>query len=188
MKLLSFLFLFSAALNAQETLIESILKDVNRDSSDKVCKSIFDNLYESFESDEGLVNKKMGLATSDLIDYKMGIKSINRQLALLLDGYMNSLSDPTKALKWIAAMKKEYANIYHTSHPLILLYEGESMINGKRAADAYKHFEGFLKLYPKSVMAWVYLYKMEPDKRMAKTWLSILKSQHPNHWVVKELQ
>jgi hypothetical protein len=188
MKLLLWILLTSDALYAQESMIEDILKDVRRDSSDKTCKNIYDNYYESFESDEGLKSKKMGVAITSMFQCKLDPNSPNRQLVLLLEGYMNSISTPEKALAWIEAMKKEYKNIYKTEHPLILLYEGESLINGKRAADAKAHFNRFLKAYPKSVMAWVYIYKMETDKRLAQTWLSVLKAEHPNHWVVKELQ
>ncbi|MBI5475702.1 MAG: hypothetical protein HY964_03085 [Ignavibacteriales bacterium] len=187
-KWLIILFIVAATLHAQTLNLNKLSNITKRDSSDKLCKILFDDFYDSFESDEGLGNSKITKATINLFRYSEDTLLQNRQLAELLYGYINSVSKPDTALEWIRVLKEEYPKVYGQLHPLILLYEGESLINSKRINEAHQHFLDFYKLYPSSVMAMVYIFETETNPALSKTWLSILKRQHPNHWVVKNLK
>ncbi len=174
-------------LYAQNEQLDNILKDVKRDSTDKTCQLLFDDFYESFESDAGIGNPRIITATMNQYKYKTDISVVNRQLVLILQKYMDSLSDPKTAIYWLKCLEEEYIKVYGKVHPLILLYQGESLINSKNKAEVHKHFIDFQKRFPKSTMALVYIYKTEEDENLAKTWLSILKAERPTHWIVKKL-
>jgi hypothetical protein len=173
---------------SQTDQIKRILSNVERDSTDKKCSKLFSDYYESFESDEGLSNHRMDSAFIRTFQYVSDPKIKNKQLVMLLNGYRESISEPKKALVWIRSLKEEYFKVYNKVHPLILLYEGESMINKGDDQDAYNHFTKFQQKFPNSVMAMVYIYKTEKNKSLSKTWLSVLKKLHPDHWVVKTLK
>jgi len=190
MKQLGFIFLLLSSISAysQESQIKDILANVKRDSTDKTCKLLFDDFYDSFDSDAGMMNPKIMTATINIFKYKSDSQLPNGQLAVLLFQYDNAVSDPEKALKWISALKQEYKNVYGRSHPLILLYEGESLSEANRKEEAHAHFMEFLKEYPQSVIALVNAYGGEKDENLKKMWLDKLKSEHPNHWAVKKLK
>jgi hypothetical protein len=173
---------------SQNKEIKKIISTAKRDSTDKTCKLLFDDFYNSFESDEGLVNPKFTSAMMKLVTLKSDTSSVNNYLLVFIQRYIDSISEPKKALVWIRALKKEYPKVYGNIHPLILLYEGESLINDGQTDEAYKHFMNFHESYHNSVMSLVYIFKIERDKNLAKTWLSALKSLHPDHWVVKTLK
>ena len=173
---------------SQNKEIKRIISTAKRDSTDKACKLLFDDFYTSFESDEGLANPKFLSATMKLVTLKSDTSFANNYLLVFLQRYVNSTSEPKKALLWIRALKDEYPKVYGNIHPLILLYEGESLINDGQTDVAHKHFMDFPENHHNSVMAMVYVFQTERDKNLAKTWLSVLKSLHPNHWVVKTLK
>jgi hypothetical protein len=171
-----------------EPQIKEWLKGIKRDSTDKSCKQLLTDFYDCFESDQGQANPLMITAMMNLFKYKDNLNLPNRQIAILLYYYINSVDKPQNALIWIRSLKVEYKNVYGTTHPLIYLYEGESLINSGQSSEAYSHFIEFQKKYPQSVTAMCYIYQTETDKNLAKTWLSILKVEHPNHWIVKQLK
>jgi hypothetical protein len=162
------------------------LENEKSDSTDKRCVQLLNDFYICFESDEGQANPLMITTMMKLFEYKDDLNLPNRQLAVLLYQYINSVSQPEKALIWINALMDEYYKVYKQSNPLILLYEGESLINSHRQVDAHAYFMKFFEQFPKSVTAMCYIYETEPDKNLSKTWLGILKAQHPNHWMVKQ--
>lgn len=166
--------------------IKEYLKGIKRDSSDKTCQILLFDFYNCFESDLGQANPQMVNAMMNLIKFNSDPNLPNRQLVVFLYEYINSVDQPETALTWIRALKEEYKNIYGNTHPLIYLYEGESLINNKQRSKAYEHFKEFQKVYPESVLAMCYIYETEPNSNLKKTWLSFLKAEHPNHWIVKK--
>jgi len=184
---LAFIFFFISA-SAQEDQISAILQNVKRDSTDKRCKLLFYDLYNCFESDEGQMNPKMVNATLTLFNYKSDPNLPNKQMVLLLWNYTMAAHDYDKALKWIQALNDEYRNVYGESNPLILLYKGETLEQGGHNQEAHTLFMAFLKEYPQSVNALVNVYVTETDGKLAKRYYDQLKSQHPNHWEVKNLK
>jgi len=189
-KILTFTFflLFQCLVFSQSDEIQKTLKNVTRDSLDKKCEVLFTDFYDSFKSNEGQANPKMITATINLFKYQNDTTVENKHLAILLMKYINSVSEPEKALIYIQALREEYPKVYGHMHPLILLYQGESLINAGRKSDAYKHFIEFQKEYPNSIMAMVYIYETETDKNLSLTWLSVLKKLYPEHWVVKDIK
>jgi hypothetical protein len=185
------LFAFGQEFDTSKSLepqIKEFLKGVKRDSSDKTCQHLMNDFYYCFESDSGQANPLMISASISLFKYRSDVHVANRQLAVLLYEYINSVEEPKQALIWIRALKKEYANIYGHTHPLIYLYEGESLINDGQITQAYTHFREFQKVYPTSIVALCYIYQTEPDDNLQRTWLSVLKATHPNHWIVKKYE
>jgi hypothetical protein len=166
--------------------IKEYLNEIKRDSSDKTCQQLLSDFYYCFESDSGQANPQMVNAMMNLLKYYADPNLPNRQLVVLLYEYLNSVDKPEQALNWIRTLKDEYKNIYGNTHPLIYLYEGESLINNKQSSKAYEHFKEFQKVYPESVVAMCYIYETEPNRNLKKTWLSFLKAEHPNHWIVKK--
>jgi len=166
--------------------IREVLKSATRDSSNKSCEDLLTAFYQCFESDQGQANPEMLNAMVNLFSYKDDLSLPNRQIATLLYNYINSVSESEIALEWIKALKTEYASVYKKKHPLILLYEGESLINAGKIPAAHTHFLHFHKEFPNSVTALCYVYQTETDQNLAQSWLSILKKEHPNHWIVKK--
>ena len=184
-QLISFGQVFDAS-KPLEPQIKEYLKGVKRDSSDKTCQKLLSDFYYCFESDSGLANPRMISAMMNQFKYKADQNLPNRQIAVLLYEYTNSVDNPEQALTWIRALKDEYKNVYGQTHPLIYLYEGESLINSNQRSKANEHFKEFQKAYPQSIVAMCYIYETEPDNNLKKTWLSVLKAEHPNHWIVKQ--
>lgn len=170
-----------------EPQINKFLKNAKRDSSDKTYQQIFNSFYECFESDEGPDTPKMLINLKKMSKLMNDSNIHNGQLAYLQVGYIKSLKNPKNGLIWMKALKEEYFKVYNTSlNPFILLYEGEALINAGLQSEAHKHFIEFQKSYPNSVTAMCYIYQTEQDDNLAQTWLSILKKEHPNHWIVKK--
>lgn len=173
--------------NPLDLEIEKILENVDRDSSNKDCQNLMTEFYNGFESDEGRSNMMMHIYTMILIKYVADSTVVNRQLAVLLYNYTLAIDKPEEALVWIRALEKEYKSLYKQNHPLIYLYEGESLINNGQYEKAYKKFTEFYQKYPDSIVAQCYLYTTENDENHKKTLLEELKNNHPNHWIVKQL-
>lgn len=192
MKALLITIFLPLSLLAQETTVEEAIKTIlansQRNPNDSACRMLLDDFYQSFESDEGLGNPKMISASMKLYDYSHRKDMPNRQIALFLEGYMNSISKPEDALKWVRALKDETIAIYGERHPLTYIYEGESYMNARKGDEARAVFSEMNDKYHNSAVAMFYIYKLETDKRLKGTWLSVLQKLYPNHWLVKTIK
>jgi len=197
MKKLLIILCLPLGLSAQESnadeAIKNIRQDAQRNASDSACKIMLDDFYASMESDQGLANPKIMSATTKLYDYSHQKDMPNHQIAALLVGYLDALSKPNDALKWIKALGEETIAVYGSRHPLTYIYEGENYMNARKGQEARAVFSELDKYCIKtthrnSAVAWFYIYQLETDKRIKQTWLSVLENQFPNHWLVKTIK
>ncbi len=192
MKQLLFVLIVPLGLCAQSKNVDQeilhIRENAVRVSTDSACRVLLDEFYESFESDLGLANPKMLSAYARLSDYSSNPAVPNHHVAVLLAEYVNSIASPEEALKWIRALTEETKLLWGERHPLTYLYEGESLMNARKGSEARAVFSEMHDELKGSAVAMFYIYKLESDNRLRGTWLSVLKSLYPNHWLVKTIK
>lgn len=159
-----------------------------RTSQDIQAQKLFTDLYECFESDEGVQSPQMTQAYLTLLRKAGDPATPNKALYTLLKTYYTSVSQPDSALQVLKSLETEYRATYGGEHPLLLLHRGESLINAGRNKEAFDLFLEFSKTYKNSILATIYLYQTADDERIALSLMSVLKGTRPNHWIVKQLK
>jgi hypothetical protein len=186
MKYVIIIFLLAAALLKAQTVPTpgGYLKN----SQDVQAQKLFTDLYECFESDEGVKSPQMTQAYLTLLR-KAGDPTVpNNALYSLLKTYYASVSQPDSALRVLNSLEAEYKATYGGEHPLILLHRGESLINAGRNKEAFDLFLEFSKTYKNSILTTIYLYQTTDDAGVALSLLSVVKGTRPKHWIVRQLK
>ncbi|HOM86563.1 MAG TPA: hypothetical protein PLH80_00130 [Spirochaetota bacterium] len=160
----------------------------NKSKNDNIT-SIFNLVYESFQSDEGpYINQKFKESINKLYEFNKNINIENRDLAYLFLFYqLYNQYFPEQSLKCLDLLTKEYISRFNKIHPILLLYKAETLINLKQEQDAKKIIAELRKADPNFIPAKAYEYRLEVDKEKAKILLNNLKENHKNHWIVKQL-
>lgn len=150
---------------------------------------IFNLTYDSFQSDEGPYNNpKLKKSFEEIRKYKDDPNMENRDLVFLFlfyQTYSQKLMD--QSLECLNILIFECNKRFEKVHPILLLYKAETLINLNRNNDALKIVKELLKIAPNFVPGLVYEYTLEPDKQKKMNLLAKLKTNYPNHWIVRQL-
>jgi hypothetical protein len=145
------------------------------------------NGFNIFNSDIG-PNAPDGLRNYliDLSSY-MGTSNNNRDLFYGLMQYYIYTQSPSLALMLISELGIRYEKRFGNMHPLILLHTAESLIQlGNREA-ALIFINDLLSTNPNFIPAKVYSWQLETDPVIKQRKYNELKTNHPNHWIVKQI-
>ena len=103
-----FLLLLTVSILSQGSGFKNILARTQSDSSNKVCQKLFDDIYDSFESDEGTANPRLIKSMQSLMQLQGDENLPNHELAALLYKYFRSVPSPDSAVKIMDELLMKY--------------------------------------------------------------------------------
>jgi hypothetical protein len=130
-----------------------------------------------------------GVNNKYLSDYSSntGISINNRDLFYGILQYYNFARNPTLALMIISEIGIRYEERFGTIHPLILLHTAESLINLNLHDHAIEYIDAILSTNPDFIPAKVYSWQLEKNSAIKQRKYTELKTNYPNHWIVKQI-
>jgi hypothetical protein len=164
-------------------------------SKDSTAFRLLNKIYETtMQSDQ---NDYADSAVSNLLNkYRTNISLPDRNIIYLFDSYRRITLDASKqkqkppaeiCLSIADELSNECMKAFGKIPTIVAVYKGEAMLNSSLYSVAHQHFKTWLTYYPNSVALQVYDYKMEENKAEKERKRNLLKANHPNHWMVKEL-
>ena len=144
-------------------------------------------MYESFNSDLGPSNPKMIGALTTIMTFYKDTTLANRDLICMLDFYIKNVNKPEIAMYAISKLEVLYEERFSKTHPLLNLYKGETYMNLGENDLALIEFKKILETDKNFVPALVYLFQLEKKTELSEKNLKQLKTNYPDHWIVKNL-
>ena len=152
------------------------------------------NLMQHMTNGFNIFNSDMGPNAPDAIkNYLMNISSNtgtsvnNRDLFYGLLQYYTYTTSPSLALMLISELGIRYERRFGSLHPLILLHTAESLMNLGDNEAALIFVNDLLSTNPNFIPAKVYSWQLERDPLIKQRKYNELKTNHPNHWIVKQI-
>jgi hypothetical protein len=156
-------------------------------SENNNLQHFLDNGLRIFNNDAGPyapgVNNRYLSDFSSNIDISIN----NRDLFYGMLQYYNFVGNPSLALMIISEIGIRYEERFGVIHPLILLHIAESMINHNFHEYAIEYINAILATNPDFIPAKVYSWQLERDPEIKQTKYIELKTNHPNHWIVRQI-
>lgn len=157
------------------------------DSKSNTVPDLMTDMYDSFNSNEGIANPKYTHAFMKETEYYKDTTLVNRDLIYLLYLYSNNVSNTDIALNSISLLESKYFERFDKVNPLIYLFKAETFLNLNLPDEAKTYFEKLLFLDPNSIVGKFYELKLEKDSTKSLEKEEYLKTNFPNHWMVKKL-
>jgi hypothetical protein len=157
------------------------------DSESNTVPDLMTDMYDSFNSNEGIANPKYTSAFMKETEYYKDTTLVNRDLIYLLYLYSNNVSNTDIALNSISLLESKYFERFDKVNPLIYLFKAETFLNLNLPDEAKTYFEKLLFLDPNSIVGKFYELKLEKDSTKIFEKEKYLKTNFPNHWMVKKL-
>lgn len=117
----------------------------------------------------------------------INISTDNRDLFYGMVEYYRLAQYPALALMIISELGIRYNERFGNIHPLILLHIAESLINSGNNELAVGFINDILSINPDFVPAKVYSWQLERDTIIKQRKYNDLKTNHQNHWIVKQI-
>ena len=117
----------------------------------------------------------------------IGTDTDNRDLFYGMLEYYNFSQNPSLALLIITELGIRYNERFGTLHPLILLHTAESLMNLGYYDYARQYINSILSVNADFIPAMVYSWQLETDPAIKEKKYNELKTDHPNHWIVKQI-
>ncbi len=202
LKILILFILASYSLLSQPVdIIEAVKKDYGEyksktiiDSTDKRLLVLMENLFlESLQSNENTLSES---TLSSLRNFNEDSSLPNWHVFYLYMFYQSFVADaaqnpnmanPELQLWLIETLTKEVENIFGVVPTVVAIYKGEALLATGQKREAIKHFNRFSVIYPEAIPIKVYRFHLESDFKKKEKMYNELKSNHPNHWMVKDL-
>jgi len=150
-------------------------------------RQYLDNGYNVFNSDIGPYAPGTGDSYFSGLVSQFDVSVDNRDLFFGLIQYYTYTNYPDLALMIIYSIGLNYENRFGSAHPLIHLHFAESLMNLGNLELARTTINQILSTNPDFVPAKVYSWQLEIDPVIKQRKYTELKTNHPNHWIVKQI-
>ena len=164
-------------------------------AADRTFYTILDQMYEqALQADSGDVDEQILLAYQQ---FTSDVSLANRHIAVLFDTYQTILRETASkgiqppgdiCIPLINQVAEACMDLYGSVPAIVNIYQGEALERAGEVDKARAHFKKSLKTYPNSIPIMVYNCELELDSAKKKALANQLKAQHPEHWMVKEMQ
>ncbi len=173
----------------------AIIRPKAKAAKDTTALHIFNHLYQiTLQADN---NHVIDSATINILKrYRADTTMANRHIMYLFDSYQRLVADANKenrkppkdlCLPIVDQLISECGLRLGKVPAVACIYKGEALLNAQLYSLAREHFKTWLAYYPNSIPLQVYDYRMEENKTEKARKKSLLLKNHPNHWMVKEL-
>jgi hypothetical protein len=156
-------------------------------SSNNNVSHFLDNGLKMFNGDDNPYTndamRKYVVEFSSLIN----ISTENRDLFYGMLEYYRLADYPPLALMIIFELNMRYIERFDNIHPLIYLHIAEILINLGNNEAAARFINDILSIAPDFVPAKVYSWQLEKDPIIKQRKYNDLKTNHRNHWIVKQI-
>jgi len=153
-------------------------------SKNNNLKQIFDIGFNGFNSDDPRTAIEIYVESCFS---NISISTENRDIFLALVQYTSYTNYPDLALVIISWVETQYLERFGVTHPFILLYKAESMINLGQHEQAMEIIKQLLLISPNFIPAKVYSWRLEKDLTIKQEKYEELKTMYPNHWIVRQI-
>jgi len=156
-------------------------------SQNNNLRQFLDNGYNVFNSDAGPYSPGTGDSFVSSLFSQFDVSVDNRDLIFGLMQYYTYTNSPELAVMIIYSFGINYENRFGSAHPLIHLHFAESLINLGNFELALTTINHILSTNPDFVPAKVYSWQLEKNPTVKQRKYVELKTNHPNHWIVKQI-
>jgi hypothetical protein len=122
-----------------------------------------------------------------MLSSRIDVSTENRDLFFGMLEYYSFAQYPALALMLISELAIRYEERFGSTHPLLLLHTAESLINLGNIEYAVIFINDLLSVSPDFVPAKVYSWQLERDPAIKQRKYTELKTNHPNHWIVRQI-